>query len=444
MKLMLIALIFSAPVFSKIKFKNWKHYEKLSFEVRQFSDDSDESTQDTNIAVVGETNWIYKKNNITSIINIDLKYDPTDNNRNLLNFKDVYILGEFETTNEESEDDDLFEDELGLKLGDVDPELANKDVALLFGFKIYHWTNMMKFSPADSVNTHINDGYFENAQKKGELTLSLTKKWSDSKLTGYLFPRIEKPFFPRKHSQASPGFNLEEPIWLKKNNNISDNDYSMQAGLRYEVDKGKDRYAIHFIRHTDTEAPLYVYDSEKDQINPYYFEVSELGFVSKINKGHSNYKLEAAQKSYNDYSTLTTIYGDRKPEDHMVISLGYDKLKKLKSKNRLKWYAEIQTVLGLEEDQKQEQYIYQADIFLGLEYKFKGKNRSRIFSGIIVDIERDGEQIFELSFNSKAFKKWKYETKLRMTNAPEGDDSLKGLQPYHNTNMFTFNLTYPL
>ena len=429
------------------KKSNWSHQETVGLEMRKFSDDSNDSTQNSNIAFTAGTLTQYKKKHLHGLIDLHLKYDPTDNNRNLLNIKNMYISQGFGSGPQESFEDDLFADELGI---DLKEELKTEEaedtlsVILLAGFKTYHWTNMYTFSPADSINSHIYDGEFENNYKKGELSLALTKKYENGSITGYFFPRIEKPFYSKKHSQTSYGFNFEEPVWLKKNNNVSDSSNSIQAGIRWEHQTEKTDYAIHYIKHTNRDAPIIAYDSTKNTFTPNYFESTEIGILTQFRGTNKKFKFETAVRSYSEFEDIETIYGDRKPENHMVQALGYDQTKKFKSGKALKYIAEIQIVVGLEEEQKQEQYLYQSDLFLGLIYDFNNKRKGKLSTGLIIDLERESEHIFTLQYDQNYRKKWKFSSKVRVTNAPKTDDAIKGAQFFHNTNYLILDLSYLL
>lgn len=431
---------------------HWKHQRSLGSELRFFGDDHNESTQDSNVALTLNNKSVYKNKDFSLQADFHIKYDFTDHNRSLLNIRNLFASKTFYIRSDRDETSyneiDLFEDELGVRLGKKKSKkkvtVPDKSVEVSAGFQIHNWTKMHKFSPADTVNSHIFDGVWENPPKKGELTLSLKKTYKNTALTGLIFPRIEPAFIPKKHSQTSLGYNLEPPVWLKKNNNTSDDNSTIQASIRFEHNLKNFEYAIHYLKHINTDIALIAYDENSRTYTPNYFETTEVGFISQYQGQNYAFKLETVMLSYSEFNAITTVYGERGPQDHLVWAIGMERSTKARKKSSFNWLIEFQSVVGPQEEQSSEQYLYQSDLYLGLNHQFQNRKQSRLKLGLIVDLERDSEQVFELSFEQNHSKKIAYDLSMRLTDAPIKEEIPLNSELFHNTRYLAFNLNYKI
>lgn len=433
--------IFSLFLLSTTLLAKWDSKNNLGLELREFNENQDESQIERNIALTGQINSKYQQRHSSVHIKANALFDFYDTNRNRLNIQNLYYQNLFSSYTSETEDDQLFEDEIGIELDSIEPETFKKNVSFVFGFRVYEWTNNKKFSPADTINAHIFDETFENPEKKGEFTISLARQWKNAKLTGFLLPRAELPFHPKPHSRLSLYGPTETSLIVKNNNNLANEQSTLQSGLRYEYFGKLKYFSFHFLQHIDTEAPLFAVDEQTSAITALYFETNELGFTSQFEWNKYQFNIEAVHKSYYDYDLVSTAIGQLAPKNHTLISLGSHGQFNLKSKKTLIAFAELQKVLGLSKEQSAEQYLFQSDVYLGLKLDFNNQKETALTFGAIKDFEKDSENIFELDLSTRISKKMRFSSLIRLIDAtPKTDPNISPLQRLHNTNFLKISI----
>lgn len=426
-KLLLLPFLILCP----LSHADFSDQGEITFESRKFENDNSRLTYDDNLALFTRAQLKYIKGGFTTALRGYGRVDSKDKDRNHLVVEDAY--GSY-----------IFGDEGRFKL--------------LAGWKLFNWSAMEAFHPADVVNSKNFDGEIENLEKKGELTLEGEFVVGDGTLNLYFWPRVESPIFPSSRSRTGVNFGVEfqDSVWVDGTDTQSNSSWQSQWGIRFNQTIGDLDFSLQYLDHFDRVHPLLGYSngisfggsevpSNQLELRPHFYRVKEVG--GTLSYGYEDYliKAEGSYREYEDeFQTLTPItttsFERRSPKDHGELALGLERIVSFDSvEHEATIIFEVTSILGPTKIERRKLSTFQRDALLGLRYNFNDFMGSELFFSYIQDIEYTDERLINLSFTRRLSDQWKYKIGTRLYQAKE--NGFYGLQVYKGDSQGYLNIS---
>ncbi|MCB0355972.1 MAG: hypothetical protein KDD40_03140 [Bdellovibrionales bacterium] len=307
------------------------------------------------------------------------------------------------------------------------------------GSQMLNWSATEAFHPADIVNSRNFDSNFENAEKMGEPMVMLAYTGEDAKFSVFYMPMIIKPMLPQYTNRLSlsAGFPVAEPIFVNKDGEIIETEYSPQFGARLEYTFSDADVSLHFIDHIDRTTPFIILTPST--VIPVYLPVQQVGGTFQMVMDSWVFKLEAAQRSYKE--NVNPTYGSLDVPDHSVVALGLEYGWSSVRGSDTAIILEGQSLLGTTKEERALINIFQQDLLLGYRYAFNDVRGQEIFISTIFDLERDAEILYNLSYQRRITSRWKLNTGLRVIDAKPKEAIPVGLERIDGANQVFFEFT---
>ncbi len=421
----LIALTFLWPLAAVADFSSMG---EVAFEYRQFKDDGNSATQDVGIAAFTRLETSYEGDAYDHRIRAFARLDDKESSRNLLWVEDAYAA--------------YFLDEAKLW-------------RVLAGYKIFNWTALEAFRPADTVNSRNYDAPLERPEKRGELALELEMPLYQGALTFSLFPRVENPHYPGANSRLGLGFMPAEPVWVDGSETDRDQ-WRLQFAVRATQMIADADVSLHVLRHYDRNFPVlgtsdysfafgtYVPNQGIASMNvPHYFQVTQIG-------GTLQYpfwdgwivKAEAAHRDFEEDLKVLTFNGLQTPKDHSEVALGFEYGTSHDSGAETTFFLEAQRMFGTVKEERSALSIFQSDVFFGIRHARNDVMGTEFVLSAIVDTERSHEKLYNLQAARRLSDVWKASAQVRIFDAPPKNPARPtGLEVLNKNHHASFVLT---
>lgn len=383
---------------------------EVKIESRFFEDDKKTETKDTSLGLFTKlkikakhgNNW---SENLRLVARAD-KYDPT---RSVFFFEEGYIQ---------------------YKSGNFEYSL---------GAQMFNWSATEAFHPADIVNSRNYDSNLENAEKIGEPMLMGTYVGEESKFSLFIMPMFMKPILPQYTNRLSlsGGFPMEKPVFIDKEGAISDDDFALQFGARFEYTFDDSDLTLHFIDHIDRSTPTVKITAQG--LLPIYLPVQEMGGTYQLVLNSWVVKLAGAHRDFKEVTN--PIYGKMEVLDHSQMAFGLEYGWSSTSGSDTTLILEGQSIIGPDEDQRAAINIFQQDLLFGVRYAFNDVYSKEIFASLIYDIERSSEMLINFNFQRRISNQWKMSTGLRIVDAKPKSAVPVGLELIDGANQIYLDLT---
>ena len=415
MKMPLLALLLSLTPLSLLA-GDWTSKGEIKAELRQFTDDDNEITKDTNLGMFARLEARYRNGPWRAILRGFGRVDHEDDSRDLSAFEEAWI---------------------GYRKSGWDIRL---------GYQMLNWTATEAFHPADIVNSRNLDSNIENPEKLGELMLSIRRSVGQGGITLYALPRYEEPNLPGPTVRLSfvpPGFAVGDPIWLEGDGEVSDDSYGEQWGARFTQTIGDADLSIHYLDHIDRQIPGFAADPTSGIVRPIYFRTQDLGLTYLHVIGAWIAKLEYAYKDFEDQSLPVPgiLPFPINQTDHQQAAFGLEYGWNGASGSETTFILEGQTVLDTTEEERALLNPFQRDALVGIRHAWNDRLGKELLVTVIGDLERDDEILFNLLYSQRLSDTWSIETGLRWIDAPPKDAFPVGLENLHEANQVFFNLS---
>lgn len=404
---------------------------EITFENRKFESDNNNLTYDENFAIFTRAQVKFIEGDFTGALRAYARADSQDKDRNHYVIEDAY--GSY-----------LFGEEGNLKI--------------LGGWKLFNWSAMEAFHPADVVNSKNFDGEIENLEKKGELTLEAEYVVGDGTINFYYWPRVENPIYPSTRSRTGVNFGIEfkDPVWINGSDAGTNSKWQPQWGIRFNQIIGDMDLAIQYLDHFDRAHPLVGYTfgtsvggsefpTNQNEFRPHFYRVRELG--STLSYAFLDYilKVEGSYRSFEDeFKTLvpitTTTFERANQEDHAEVAIGLEDTISLDSLgHEMTLIFEVTSIFGPSKVERRRLSTFQRDALVGLRYNFNDLMGSELFMSYIQDLEYTDERLFNVSFTRRLSDQWKYKLGIRSYQAKER--GFYGLQVYKGDGQGYLNIS---
>jgi hypothetical protein len=431
----ILALLLNILCFSPMALaQEWEHKGEVSLQLRRFENDDLESTEDTGLLVFTRVESVYKDDDHRHVFRGFARVDQKDKDRDFMSFEDVYFSRFFG---------------------------EQQEWTLLAGYKLFNWTATEAFHPADVVNSRNFDSDIEFFEKKGELTMEVSRQFDWGTFSLFMWPRFEQPQFPGGRSRLGFGSDFGRPQAV--NGTETGDTWIPQGGLRFTVGLDDGDLSFHLIHHIDRNFPIvgtanYTFnvfananipnDVTALQNNPvpYYFKKTQVGGTLQYAFSRLLVKFEGAYRVFEkDLEILSardaTTTELRKPVDHGEAALGFEYTVPFESTGDTTLFFEVGSILGTTKDERARLGAFQRDALFGLRYAFNDIMGSEVFVSFITDLERDNERLFNLSYSRRLSDVWRIQTGLRIYDAPQKGALPLGLEALDGANHVILNLT---
>lgn len=406
--------------------QEWEHKGEVSLQLRRFEDDGIERTEETGMLVFTRVESVYKDDDHRHVFRGFARVDHKDKDRDFMSFEDVYFSRFF---GEEQE------------------------WTLLAGYKLFNWTATEAFHPADVVNSRNFDSDLEFFEKKGELTVEISRQFDWGTFSFFIWPRFEQPQFPGDRSRLGFGSDISRPQAV--NGTEIGETWIPQGGLRLTLGLDDVDLSMHLIHHIDRNFPLTGTSNlplTQQQValatasiisnpTPYYFKKTQVGGTLQYAMSRLLVKFEGAYRVFEQEREIFTLQGLLKPVDHAEAAFGLEYALPFETVGDTTLFFEAGSILGTTEDERARLGAFQRDALFGVRYAFNDIMGSEIFVSFITDLERDQERLFNFSYSRRLSDVWKIQTGVRFYDAPQKGTVPQGLEALDGANHVILNLT---
>lgn len=446
----LILILFALPIEGAIFGGSFRERGELTFEHRRFlKNDQDPTTENLSLGFLARFETRYQKSigDVNSFWGGDLRVtlggygrvDQKDQNRSFATFEDANIAYRFG---------------------------ASGQYQILVGHKLFNWSVMDAFYPADMINSRNFDSSPDNLEKIGEFTVELSVDFWNGELNFYYFPLFEQPRYPGASNRFGQGVNLG-PAKVVDGQEASSQRSVDQYGVRiYQYLLGAD-ISLHYLDRIDRYFPVvgyadfnidpfsgFVVPVDQNDMRPYLYRSEQVGAtVQKPLTSGLVFKFEGVRRwfdedSYQVLDAQSLLLGNPQfisPKTHSDISFGFDYTWGFLDGSEMNFVVEHSFISGLEKEERRRLSVFQRDLMLGVRYAFNDINSKEFTINGIFDLERSQEFILNLSYEQRLGDFWGLSTGVTWFEASDNQEnelsSAFGLSALRDEQYYFLNLT---
>lgn len=420
--LFLILGLLSTPVYAEFSSQG-----EVALEYRQFKDDDSSATEDKGISIFSRVESRYEDNFYSHVLRGFGRVDSEESSRDLIWIEDAYAA--------------YFLD-------------SEKLWRLSGGYKIFNWTALEAFRPADSINSRNYDAPLEKPEKRGELAVELEMPFYEGALILSLFPRVEKPHYPGVASRLGFGYEIAEPLWVD-GTEAKDDQWRPQFAARLtQLIWGAD-FSLHFLRHYDRQFPIigtsdYSFISGSPVPNnglssmnvPHFFQVTQYGGTLQMPFLDAwLLKAEAAHRTFEKDLNVLTVNGFKTPIDHTEAALGFEYNTSHSDGSDSTLFLEAQKMFGIDKVQAGTLSVFQSDVFIGVRHVRNDIMGTEFLLSAIFDTERTHEKLYNFQASRRLSDVWRAAVILRAFDAPPQSTTPVGLEVLDQDHHISFSLS---
>jgi len=300
------------------------------------------------------------------------------------------------------------------------------------GYKIFNWSKMESFHPADVVNARLLDSDIENFDKKGELSIVIEKESEVGIVKVYAFPMFEESFFPSADSRIADGVRPEK-VNRMSDKGVSTDRQVWQYGASFEKQIGDFDFMAFALKHVDRNRPIVGFKDftivtsdiiiPQGNLESYYFDVLDFGFAGTYFLGEHALKLEALSSKFDVPAgqNFLTGAGLRKPIDYTTVAFGHEYSHTWENGWDSTFFTEYQRILEVDKQTRQELAIFQSDLFIGHRLTLNDAFSKEFLIGFFYDVERKGEWLVNFGYDQRINDFWKFHLGYRAFGHGESD-----------------------
>lgn len=409
MKAFLLVLLFPSALYA-----DFSSMGEVALEYRQFKDDDKNTTEDTGIAVFSRLESSYEGESYSHTLRGFARIDERESSRNLMWIEDAYAA--------------YFLD-------------AEKLWRLSLGYKIFNWTALEAFRPADTVNSRNYDAPLERPEKRGELALELEMPLYQGAITFSFFPRTENPHYPGSASRLGLGFLPAEPVWVD-GREVKDDQWQTQFAIRVNQLLADADVSVHVLHHYDRQFPVLgtndysvimgnlVPNQGVASMNvPHYYKVTQVGGTIQYPFFDGwIFKTEAAHRSFKKDLEVLTVSGLTKPIDHTDVAIGFEYGTSHEDGSETTFFLEGERFFGVNKEERARLSVFQSDVFIGFRHARNDIMGTEFLLSAIVDTERTHEKLYHFQASRRLSDEWKIGTVIRIFDAKQEGTRAVGLE----------------
>lgn len=400
----------------------WESTGVVRFEGRNFKDDDNNTTNDTNSAVYTKLSSETEKEHYRIKAGFFTRTDSVDSTRDMVAPYELY---------------------LGTNYSVFDFKV---------GYQIFNWSALEFFHPVDIINTRNLDSNPEEMEKYGEFAFNLALTFENSKLELLYMPLVTDPQLPSESNRIGNGLSLQNARYVDGHDELITNKMNLnQYGMHYVHYFESMDIDLHYLHMTDKSSPAFGVDDDnfpdevdafdadeiEPMIHPYYFMVDQIGVAFQIPVSSFMVKGESVSKSFSDdyYSTLTGAevkddplrieyeYEETSPMDHQQNAIGLEYNTSYSNNHEATYIIEYSKVTGVTNEEARAISIFQNDIGVAYRHNFNDFNGKEIILVGIYDLDFKNESIWSAAYSQRLSEKWKMSGGIRFVNAPNTEDT---------------------
>lgn len=370
----------------------------LKIETRQFVDDNNDETFETQYGLLGNINIEKEFKDSEIRVSASGRYDVKDSSRQKIWAEDVYF------------------------------KYTTPSSTYLFGYKIFNLSYMEAFNSLDVMNAKIFDVSIVKAQKLGELALGGDTSFLNGTFSLYFLPNPTRPFLPGTESRLNLAQELNRSIFLGTSDSESDWDDHFFA--MYE--KTFDRFDAQFVFHKGIDRTRVIIGTSDftisgetaipntlDFLTPYYYERYLSGASIVYNFDEFQIKSSFSYSYYLSNQDIFTLEGMKAPVDHSTGALGFEKnlshLNNLDSQVFIEYQYQWLADEGFRSD-----FALQNDLFVAWKLALNDLNSKEITVSLMRNLESKSEGFNQINFSQRIFLDQKIELGYLAYIVPKG------------------------
>lgn len=336
----------------------------------------------------------------------------------------------------------------------------SNQLQFIAGYKLFDWSELEAFHPADQINSRNFDSHFYDYQKFGELTFGGEFFYEGLKAGLYFFPYFKKPHYPSQRSRLGEQYDVQES-YIQDGSQVDEDQKVFQMGLSVESDKRPssegDFWRVHYLRLVDRWRVLYgthqyTFNGANNTYTPnrasaittspnaYHALMNQLGGSWQYRLDDWVLKTEAATRWYSEGSTVLTKRGLRTVVDHTEVGLGVEK-KFSTSFGEATSFLEFGGLFDLNKRTRGELSYLQRDLVLGSWLNLDNQDKAHLKASVMLDLERSKEYALEVLGKQRVNAIWSVESGLRYFYAPSSTTIPSNLEILHKDSYLFTRLT---
>ncbi|AYF43302.1 hypothetical protein BALOs_0287 [Halobacteriovorax sp. BALOs_7] len=295
------------------------------------------------------------------------------------------------------------------------------------GYHMFMWSRLEAYHVVDVLNSRINDGNIERFEKLGEKSIVASHYTSIGTMKFIYMPYFTEGFYPDPLMRIFDGL---EPV---RQNVVSGNevkssdeeDQYNQFAVYYAHQFGDLDLTVFAMDHIDRTRPIFgARPSTPTTLEAFYVDVLDIGAAATFFWGEQTFKFEYLYSDFNaDDSVAILDYtgGTREVFDYQLASIGHEYTHNYANNWSSSFYTEYQYVLGVGKEKRSQAQIFQNDLFIGHRFALNDAYSNEFTLGLYIDLERNGEALYYLSYERRLNNAWK--AKVNFRGVTIGDDA---------------------
>ncbi|QTD48510.1 hypothetical protein [Sulfidibacter corallicola] len=411
-----MALVMAA---APLQAATWSFKSETALEVRQFTDDDDAVTHDAGVALFTRLEASLRHRGWRGAVRGFGRYDVEDEDREIYAIEEAW---------------------LGWR---------QRGLEIRAGYQMLNWTATEAFHPADMINSRNFDSNIENAEKLGELMLSVSHRLGRGGLTLYYMPRFEEPNLPGVRSRLKlmpSGFTLTDALLQDNDNAELTDDFDVtQWGGRFTQTIGDIDFSFHYVDHIERNQPRVLPldadqfpDPDGTELTPIYQRVIDSGGTYLQVAGAWIFKLELSHKNFvkpEGFNVIPLL------PDHTQAAFGIEYGWTGPGGADAVLIFEGQNVFGPSEERRAQLTAFQRDMLVGYSHAWNDRMDRQLLVTTIIDVERSQEYLVNARYSQRLSDTWKITAGARYVDAPQKEEDPIGLEVLDESNQVFLTLS---
>ncbi|MBI2570734.1 MAG: hypothetical protein HYV63_27335 [Candidatus Schekmanbacteria bacterium] len=370
---------------------------ELGVEGRVFTTDTDDRTDDYNVAVSGRVDVTASGAAVRAKMRLFGRYDAVDGERTVLVPEEVWL------------------------------EWRSERFRLRAGHQLLNWTATEAFHPADVINSRLFDSAIENPDKFGEPMVSARAQLGDGNVELMFMPVFTKPKGPSASSRlrlAAPGLAVDRTIHTDDDGQVDDDTFVPQWALRAQQTFGSADVSLHAVRHIDRDAPVIYYDPERAEVIALFQPLTQLGGTLQMASGSVVLKLEAAYRMFEPPSGTIPYLPPVPDRDYGLVAAGVEYGLVHASGAGSTLLCEAQAALDYPHEADRLAPLFQRDLLLGYRFAFNDEDEKSLVVLVIDDLERSEHFMLTGRYSQRLGERWGIKAGFQWLHFPARDPAM--------------------
>jgi hypothetical protein len=413
--------------------ENLEYQGEIAGKLKQFQDDSNDSSKDYQLNLETKLQTKYTDNNNYYQFGFFSRIDSNDSSRNIINFDEVYYTRSGMGTSEQT--------------------------SISIGNRVFNWSMMEVFHPVDNINARNFDSNGDLTERLGQPSLVLKREYDSLYIELILLLDTVDSLMPSSSNRNGAQLSFNKPRYATAD--LEDTSNPNSLGSIVHLVKNFDNFDLDLSisKKYDTNYPVISIEVDKNTsptadehlnyIYPFYVPVRQYTAAASGNAGEYILKFEHAYFDFEDFKVpfLTAQKNTvLTKQDFSLTAFGIEKTTTYSNDQEGTFILEYQTVLGTTIEEARSLVPFQRDIAFAYRHNFNDFKGHEIIFILITDLDTADEHIVDLAHSFRLNTEWKFNTTLRTIEAKETNSGLDinnftGLRPIAESDQINIKLT---